>query len=76
MGINSALGSALSGIKTGLENAARHAEEISTAYLPEGSGDIVDAAIGLKLDTQQVKANAKVIKVVGDTTGSILDILA
>ena len=74
--IDATLQYALSGIQRGFESAAKHAEEVSTAYLPEGSGDITEALIGLKLDSHQVKANAKVIKVADELTGAVLDILA
>lgn len=76
MGIDAALGSALSGIKNGMASAANHATQVATAFSAGGSGDMAEGLIGLSLDSHQVKANAKVIKVVNDTIGSVVDLLA
>lgn len=66
----------LSGMQRGLESAAKHAQEISTAFQPDSGSDYITAAVGLKLDQFQVQASARVLQVADEMQGTVLDLLA
>ena len=66
----------LQGVQRGLQSAARHAAELSTAFQGEGETDPIEPIVGLKSDALQVQASAKIIAVADSLNGSILDILA
>lgn len=67
-----AIGSA--GIHNGYANAARHAQEIVSAY--QTGGDTLTPTIELKNDARQVQASAAIVKVADKLNGAILDIVA
>lgn len=69
------LNNSLSGIQKGFESATKHIIEISEAGLLQGR-DIIEPAVALKQDEQQVKANVKAARTISETTGYVLDILA
>ena len=71
--------SALRGMQQGFENAAKDAQKINAAFStenPNDNADPVEPMIALKLDQQQVKASAKVLKTADEMDKSVLDILA
>lgn len=72
--IDKILATGLAGVQQGLERAAQSAEEISTAFQPNGSGDIVGPLIELKLSELQVEASAKVIQAGDEMSKKLLEI--
>jgi hypothetical protein len=74
--IDSIVKAGLSGVQRGLESAANHAQEISTAFQPDSESDYVSAAVGLQTDRFQVEASVKVLQVADDLQGTVLDLLA
>ncbi len=77
--VDSILRAGLSGMQTGMQNAARDAERISNSYnptAPEESTDPVEPMVSLKLDEHQVEASGKVIQVGKRLINAVLDILA
>lgn len=74
--IDSILSNGLKGVQAGLQNAAKHSEEASTALQENGSGDLVTPAVHLNLDKLQVQASARVIGIGSELQDSVLDILA
>ena len=74
--IDSIRTSALKGIQGGLQRASQAAERISTAYQPNGDGDIVDDAVALKQAEREVQANTKVMRSAERMEDAVLDILA
>lgn len=74
--VDSIAGTALKGIKAGLESAAQDAQRVSDAFRPDSTEDPVQPLVDLKLDQFQVKANTKVLEVDEEMNKSILDILA
>jgi len=80
MAIGSVLQSGFAGIQRGVRGAADAADKIAKvgaeSNKDDATGDITDAAVGLKQNELQVKASAKVVKAGDDMLGSILDITA
>lgn len=69
----SALQSGLAGIQTGFSNLRRDASQIAQATAPEGSKDIEESLVNLKLDQLQIAASSKVVETVHDLIGQFLD---
>ena len=77
MNLNSAIGSGLQGIHSGMEGMARYASNIANQAAQPNDTDIADLAesvVGLKTNELQVQASSKVVQRVSDTLGSVLDI--
>lgn len=73
---NSIINTGLKGMQSGLESAAKHAEQVTRAFRPDSEEDQVEGLVGLKTDRVQVQASAKVVKTGDELNQAILDILA
>lgn len=68
--------SALTGIQRGLQQTTNAASNIATANRDIAPEDLATSLTDLKLGQHQVEASAKVLKVVDQLRGSLLDIKA
>ena len=75
MDVKSAMGSAVSGIQSGMQGLERNADETAKASIGEGR-NITDPLVESRINQLQVEANAKVVKTVDDALGSLLDVMA
>ena len=66
---------ALESVHRGLERAALHAQEVTSAF-STGDRDPVEPLVELSQDLRAVRASAKLIKVDQELDRSVLDILA
>ena len=75
MKIGGALNQAVLGIQRGLNSAQKHASQIASAeqFQSQSPAGLVEPLIGLKMDTFQVSASAKVLKAVDEMIGSLFD---
>lgn len=78
MNVGSVMGAGLQGIQRGMEGLQKNANDIANVGSDEEVkiGDLAETAIDMKLNELQVKASATVIKVSGDTLGTLLDMRA
>lgn len=75
MDINNAQGTALSGIRRGLDGLQRNASEVARAST--GSGEDVSAPlVESRVNQLQVEANVTMLKTLDETVGSLLDVKA
>ena len=78
MQINSALNNALLGIQKGLTEMNKNAAKVASAaaFNSGNTMDIAQPLVDIQTNRLQVEANAKVMKSVDETLGSLLDIKA
>jgi hypothetical protein len=72
MEINNAMGSAVNGIRRGLQGLERNAVEVAGAAKGEGS-DIAAPLVDSRVNKLQVEANVSMIKTLDETLGTLLD---
>ena len=67
---------ALKGIQIGLNGLQKNASQLASKSTMEGKNTqtVVESLIGLKTNTHQVSASAKILKVNDSLIGSLLDI--
>lgn len=73
--INSAMNSALTGVRRGMEGLEHNASEVARA---SGSGDanVAEPLVDSIVNRRQVEANVDMLKTVDETLGSLLDVKA
>lgn len=79
MNINSAIDTGLQGIRQaseGLEKSATEVVRAGTVSGADGSNDIVEPLIELKLYERAVSASAQVVRTADETLGTLLDTMA
>jgi flagellar basal body rod protein FlgG len=78
MNVNTTLNSGLQGIQQGVAGVEKAAAEIVRAGIDgaEGSNDVVEPIIELKLYQRAVEASSQVVRTADETLGTLLDILA
>lgn len=75
MDINNALGTAVNGIRRGMEGLDRNTAEVARAST--GSGDDIAAPlVDSRVNKLQVEANVSMVKTLDETIGSLLDVKA
>lgn len=75
MDINNALGTAITGIRRGMEGLDRNAAEVAQAS--KGNGDDIAAPlVDSKVNRLQVEASVSMVKTLDETIGSLLDVKA
>jgi hypothetical protein len=73
MEVKSAFSSALVGIRQGLRELDDKAFRIAHASTTEGQDNVIQPLVESRVDQNQVAANAKVIRIVDEALGSLLD---
>jgi len=75
MKIDGALSQAITGIQRGLNSAREHASQIASAdsFNSGNPADLIEPMVGLKLDSQLVRASAEVLKAADKMIGSLFD---
>lgn len=78
MQITSALGNALYGMQKGLADMDRNAAKIASAdaFNGQNPADSARPLVDMQSNRLQVEMNAKVIKSLDDTLGTLLDVVA
>lgn len=66
----------LAGIQSGFQLAAKSADRISKAFLPDSKDDAVGAIVDLGRAEQQVKASSAVVRVGDEMLGTLVDLFA
>ncbi len=72
MEITNAMGTAVNGVKRGLEDLERNAAEVAQASKGDGA-DVAVPLVKSKLSQQQVEANVAMIKTMDEVLGTLLD---
>ena len=79
MNINNSTEIGLQGIRTGLqgvENAASEIVRAGTVDGAEGSNDVIEPIIELKLYERSIEASAQVVRTADEVLGTLLDTMA
>lgn len=74
--MNSVFLNGLSGLRMGMESAARDSERVVRAFTTNPEEDPVEPLLNLQRDARQVQASAAVIRVADELTRYTLDIIA
>lgn len=72
MEITNAMGTAVNGVKRGLEDLERNAAEVAQASKGDGA-DVAVPLVKSKLSQQQVETNVAMIKTMDEVLGTLLD---
>lgn len=79
MNINAVSEIGLSGVRTGLEGAEKAAAEVvraGTVDGADGTNDVVEPIIELRLYQRSVEASSQVVRTADEVLGTLLDTLA
>ncbi len=72
MKVDNAMGTAVNGIKRGLEGLERNADEVARASKGEGS-DVTTPLVESKMNQRQVETNVAMVKTMDEVLGTLLD---
>ncbi len=73
MSIDSILGTAQTGMQTGLNGIKKNAANLASKEAMQGSGSVVTDIVEMKMNKYQVLASGKVVETVDEILGSLLD---
>lgn len=79
MNVNSVLDSGLTGVRQGIEGVEKAASEIvraGTVDGADGSNDVIEPIIDLRLYQRSVEASAQVVRTADEVLGTLLDTMA
>jgi flagellar hook protein FlgE len=79
MNVNSVLDSGLTGVRQGIEGVEKAASDIvraGTVDGADGTNDVIEPIIELRLYQRSVEASAQVVRTADEVLGTLLDTMA